>query len=39
MSEEKKQVKKEDETVINEGENNIEISDDVVAVISGMAAS
>ena len=40
MSEEKKVVKKEeDEIVINEGENNIEISDDVVAVISGMAAS
>ena len=39
MSEEKKQVKKEDEIVLNEGENNIEISDDVVAVISGMAAS
>ena len=39
MSEEKKQVKKEDEIVINEGENSIEISDDVVAVISGMAAS
>lgn len=39
MSEEKKQNKKEDEIVINEGENSIEISDDVVAVISGMAAS
>ena len=40
MSEEKKVVKKEeDEIVINEGENSIEISDDVVAVISGMAAS
>lgn len=39
MSEEKKQVKKEEEKVISEGENNIEISDDVVAVISGMAAS
>lgn len=39
MSEEKKQNKKEDEKIINEGDNNIEISDDVVAVISGMAAS
>lgn len=39
MSEEKKQVKKEEDVIINEGENNIEISDDVVAVISGMAAS
>ena len=42
MSEEKKQTKKqesEEEIVLNEGENNIEISDDVVAVIAGMAAS
>lgn len=42
MSEEKKQSKKqenEEEIVLNEGENNIEISDDVVAVIAGMAAS
>ena len=42
MSEEKKQTKKvenEEEVVLNEGENNIEISDDVVAVIAGMAAS
>ena len=39
MSEEKKQVKKDDEIVLSEGENNIEISDDVVAVIAGMAAS
>ena len=40
MSEEKKQTKKvEEEITINEGENSIEISDDVVAVISGMAAS
>ena len=39
MEEEKKQNKKEDEIVINEGENNIEISNDVVAVIAGMAAS
>ncbi len=42
MSEEKKQTKKvenEGEVVLNEGENNIEISDDVVAVIAGMAAS
>lgn len=42
MSEEKKQAKKvenEEEIVLNEGENNIEISDDVVAVIAGMAAS
>ena len=42
MSEEKKQTKKvenEEEAVLNEGENNIEISDDVVAVIAGMAAS
>ena len=42
MSEEKKQSKKqenEEEVVLNEGENNIEISDDVVAVIAGMAAS
>ena len=41
MSEEKKQSKKqenEEEIVLNEGENNIEISDDVVAVIAGMAA-
>ena len=36
MSEEKKQSKKQEnkeEIVLNEGENNIEISDDVVAVI------
>ena len=39
MGEEKKQVKKEEEIVLSEGENNIEISDDVVAVIAGMAAS
>ena len=39
MSEEKKQTKKEEEIVLSEGENNIEISDDVVAVIAGMAAS
>ena len=39
MSQEKKQVKKEEEIIISEGENNIEISDDVVAVIAGMAAS
>ena len=42
MSEEKKQSKKqenEEEIVLNEGENNIEISDDVFAVIAGMAAS
>jgi len=39
MSEEKKQSKKDEEIVLNEGENNIEISDDVVAVIAGMAAS
>ena len=42
MSEEKKQTKKvenEEKVVLNEGENNIEISDDVVAVIAGMAAS
>ena len=40
MSEGKKVVKKEeDEIVINEGENNIEISDDVVAVIAGVAVS
>ena len=39
MSEEKKQAKKEEEIVLSEGENNIEISDDVVAVIAGMAAS
>ena len=39
MGEEKKTNKKEDEIVINEGENNIEISNDVVAVIAGMAAS
>lgn len=39
MGEEKKQNKKEDEIVINEGENNIEISNEVVAIISGMAAS
>ena len=42
MSEEKKQSKKqenEEEIVLNEGENNIEISDDVVAVIAGLAAS
>ena len=42
MSEEKKQSKKqenEEEIVLNEGKNNIEISDDVVAVIAGMAAS
>lgn len=39
MEEEKKQNKKEDEIVINEGENNIEISNEVVAVIAGMAAS
>ena len=39
MSEEKKQAKKDEEIVLNEGENNIEISDDVVAVIAGMAAS
>ena len=42
MSEEKKHSKKqenEEEIVLNEGENNIEISDDVVAVIAGMAAS
>lgn len=39
MEEEKKQNKKEDEIIINEGENNIEISNDVVAVIAGMAAS
>ena len=42
MSEEKKQTKKvenEEEVVLNEGENNIEISDEVVAVIAGMAAS
>ena len=42
MSEEKKQTKKvenEGEVVLNEGENNIEISDDVVAVIAGMVAS
>ena len=42
MNEEKKQSKKqenEEEIVLNEGENNIEISDDVVAVIAGMAAS
>lgn len=38
MGEEKKQNKK-DEVIINEGENNIEISNDVVAVIAGMAAS
>lgn len=38
MGEEKKQSKKE-EIVLSEGENNIEISDDVVAVIAGMAAS
>ena len=40
MSEEKKQTKKqenEEEIVLNEGENNIEISDDVVAVIAEMA--
>lgn len=39
MGEEKKQSKKDEEIVLNEGENNIEISDDVVAVIAGMAAS
>lgn len=39
MGEEKKQSKKEEEIVLSEGENNIEISDDVVAVIAGMAAS
>ena len=39
MSEEKKQAKKDEEIVLSEGENNIEISDDVVAVIAGMAAS
>ena len=39
MGEEKKINKKDDEIVINEGENNIEISNDVVAVIAGMAAS
>ena len=42
MSEEKKQSKKQEnkeEIVLNEGENNIEISDDVVAVIAGMASS
>ena len=39
MGEEKKQTKKEEEIVLSEGENNIEISDDVVAVIAGMAAS
>ena len=39
MGEEKKTTKKEEEIVINEGENNIEISNDVVAVIAGMAAS
>ena len=39
MSEEKKQAKKEEEIVLSEGENNIEISDDVVAVIAGMSAS
>ena len=39
MGEEKKQSKKEEEIVLGEGENNIEISDDVVAVIAGMAAS
>ena len=39
MSEEKKPVKKEEEIVLSEGENNIEISDDVVAVIAGMSAS
>ena len=39
MGEEKKQSKKDEEIVLSEGENNIEISDDVVAVIAGMAAS
>lgn len=39
MGEEKKQSKKEEEIVLSEGENNIEISDDVVAVIAGMAAA
>ena len=39
MSEEKKPIKKEEEIVLSEGENNIEISDDVVAVIAGMSAS
>ena len=39
MGEEKKQSKKDEEIVLNEGRNNIEISDDVVAVIAGMAAS
>lgn len=39
MGEENKENKKEEEIVINEGENNIEISNDVVAVISGMAAA
>lgn len=39
MGEEKKTTKKEEKIVINEGENNIEISNDVVAVIAGMAAS
>lgn len=31
--------KKDDEIVINDGESNIEISNEVVAVIAGMAAS
>lgn len=37
MSEENKE--KKEEVVLNNGENNIQISDDVVAVIAGMAVS
>ena len=39
MSEEKKQEVKKEEVKVDSQENNIQISEDVVAVIAGMAAS